>query len=188
MRKIILFACLLGILQANAQPQKPAILNQSAALLFKGVKSKLTVVEKNYLAQKSKLTLSPNKKKFILKDDPESDYEVSVYPVDLNKDGIEELFITENSFFFGQGGGPFTLYIKDLKGVYQVAASSSGIPMILKTISVGFPDLLVGGAGMELPIWQYNGKIYSYKKSTQDQSIKGTSLEDASAAYSKNLK
>lgn len=191
MKKTILILLLTfgAFILASAQSDAQTKLSPAAALLFKDVKTKLTTAEKNLIAQKSALALGVDGKQFVLKDAPEASYSVNVYPVSMNKNGKEEIFITESSSYFGMAGEQFTLYIKDAKGVYQSVVSQIGMPMILVTDSTDYPDLLIGGPGMEQPVWRYNGKAYAFYKTIKDDAnINGTDVAEASKAYAATIK
>lgn len=173
-----------------SQTKPPQIkLSPTAGILFKNVKTKLSVAEINNLLSKLNLSLSADRKSFILKDDPESSYSVDALPVDLNKDGKEEIFILESSSFFGNIGSQFSLFIKDNKGIYQSVVSSLGIPMILSTSNFGYPDLLIGSPGMEQPVWRYNGSNYLfYKRIKDDGKTISTDVYELSKSYGNSIK
>ena len=74
-------------------------LNNVAAMLFKNVKTKLTVQEKNEIAAKLGFILSADKDQPFAADKDSKDYPftANVFPTDMNKDGKEEIFISFGS-------------------------------------------------------------------------------------------
>ncbi len=175
-----------------AQPNQ---LSPLAAELFKGVKSLITIKEKNFIAQKTSFVLSGNKDlSFALdKDSKEYPFGVMVMPTDLNKDGKEEIFITfGNSYTSGNTGSSIALFIKNAAGVYEMNFGFPGMsPDILTTINKGYPDLVVGGPGFEFPVFRWNGRSYNnYKKMTDAvySKTKMTAAEDVSKKYQQGLK
>ncbi|MFN8244907.1 MAG: hypothetical protein U0T56_00795 [Ferruginibacter sp.] len=156
-------------------------LNAKAGLLFKGVKCKLSIFDKNSIADASNLTLNKAKTKFI--EEGDDNYAVSAYPVDMNEDGIEEVFVIQSGgFMFGNAGSYFDLFMKLSDGKYKSVASVIGIPAITKTTANGYPELFVGGPGMSMPIWRFNGREYKFNRDGKGD-FKYTDVEQASAAY-----
>jgi hypothetical protein len=116
-----------------------------------------------------------------------------VYPTDLNKDGKEEIFIVYgNSYTSGMAGTSVAVFITDKNGVYKTNLNFPGmLPDALATNNLGYPDLLIGGPGMEFPVWRWNGKAYDYYKEVKDadyEKLKKTNVEDLSKAYISNIK
>ena len=112
-------------------------------------------------------------------------FDAFVYPTDLNKDGIEEIFIAfGNTYTSGNTGSSIVVFIADKKAVYRMNLGFPGtLPDALATSNLGYPDLLIGGPGMEFPVWRWNGKAYDYFKSVKDSDydkLKKTSVEDLS--------
>ena len=188
-KTFILFLCFaMSSYVLPAQSKVSAGLSPVAMSLFRNIKTTLTVAEKNDIAKMSNLLLSPDKSRFMLDGDADQNYSVTAYPVDLNKDGKEEIFIMENSGYFGGAGAQFSLYAKDSRGQYRIVIMELGMPRILKTMSAGFPDILVGGPGFEQPVWRYNGKMYTFSKKVKDGSVKSMDIEEASKAYLASMK
>jgi hypothetical protein len=181
-------------LWGNLQAQKN--LSEGAKLLFQNTKTTTTPAEKNDIYKKSSLCLSNDKKQFAIAGDATSldhPFDAIVMPTDMNKDGKEEIFIVfGNSYTSGATGTNVLLFIKDKTGIYQFNFGFSGAtPGIMPTKTPAYPDLLIGGPGVEFPIWRWNGKEYVFsKKITEKQlaKIKMISVETASKAYLKNLK
>ncbi|MEO8109748.1 MAG: hypothetical protein ABI594_06955 [Ginsengibacter sp.] len=144
-------------------------LSAVAGMLFKNVKSKLTDADKNQIADMTGFVLVPQKDEPFAQDKESLDYPFAavVTVTDMNKDGIEEVFIQfGNSYTSGAAGANIVLYIKNKQGKYDVNLGFPGVePQQLKTGFGGYPDLLIGGPGMEGPVWRWNGKEYVYYKS-----------------------
>ncbi len=147
-------------------------LSEVARLLFKDVKCKLPDFEKNQIADSTGFVLSGNKEEPFAMDKESLDYpyNAQVTITDMNKDGIEEVFIQfGNSYTSGMTGSSIVLFIKSKQGVYRTNLGFPGVePEQLKTGYGGYPDLLIGGPGFEFPIWRWNGKEYVFYK-TQKQ-------------------
>lgn len=87
--------------------------------------------------------------------------------VDLNRDGVNEVFVLVNSNTgcYGFAGGNLILLVKDKKGQYNKNFDfSAGGYKILKTRNKGFPDIEIGGPGFCFPVWRWNGDKYEYYK------------------------
>lgn len=82
--------------------------------------------------------------------------------VDLNEDRKPEIFVWVASSCFGAAGGELSLFVKDLQGhwVQNFGFPASGY-RLLKAKSLGYPDIEIGGPGMCLPVWRWNGKVYA---------------------------
>ena len=89
-------------------------------------------------------------------------------------------------------GSSIVLFILDKNGVYKKNLNFPGmLPDALATSNLGYADLLIGGPGMEFPVWRWNGKDYDYYKEIKDADytkLKTTNVEDLSKAYTDNLK
>lgn len=184
---------LLGSLIAQAQTANN--LTTTALELFKGIKTKLNTAEKNFITQKTGFILSGNKEQpFALnKDSREYPFTATVLPLDLNKDGKEEIFILfGNGFTSGNTGSSVVLFIKNATGVYEMNFGFPGVmPDILTSSSKGFPDILVGGPGMEYPVFRWNGKLYDNYRTVKDsdyEKLKKTNAIDLSKQYQQKLK
>ena len=89
----------------------------------------------------------------------------SVVMVDLNGDGIPEVFVRGGSSFKSRHlQSSIWLFVKDNKGSY---APHFGFPAteykILKSKSKGMPDIQFVGGSCE-PVWRWNGKSYGHYK------------------------
>jgi hypothetical protein len=167
-----------------------ARLSPLAAELFKGVKSLITISEKNFIAQQTGFILSGNKEQpFALdKDSKEYAFSITVFPTDLNKDGKEELFIRfGNTYTSGNTGSSVALFIKNASGVYEMNFGFPGmLPDVLTTANKGYPDVVIGGPGIEFPVFRWNGKAYDNYKIIKDgeyEKIKKTNAEELSKKY-----
>lgn len=173
------------LLLVNAQ----SAITPGAELLFKNSASKLTVSEKNKIFALTGFLLSKDKKQFIAdKEAGDFPFDAFVYPVDLNKDGKEEIVIVfGNTYTSGHTGSSILLFIKNSAGTYQSNFGFPGsTPYALAIASKGFPDLVIGGPGFEFPIWRWNGRAYAYNRKIKDQDfskIKKTDIETLSRQY-----
>jgi hypothetical protein len=187
MNRSLLFACLLlTCLWASAQ----TALTEGAALLFKNTKSALSVIEKNKLFIDTRFRLSKDRKQFVAEEDENKDYpfDAKLFPTDLNKDGKEEIFIVfGNTFTSGNTGSSVYLFIKNTAGKYENQFGFPGmVPDALATGNKGYPDLVIGGPGMEYPVYRWNGNSYAYFRKISDADYakaKKTSIEELSKMY-----
>ena len=83
----------------------------------------------------------------------------------LNGDGQPEAWVTESSMFcYGSPHTSFVLVRKDA-GAWSVLIDDVGIPVVLKTKRLGWPDIKVGGPGFgKFPVYRWNGKSYVLRK------------------------
>jgi hypothetical protein len=81
------------------------------------------------------------------------------------------------------------LFIPNTAGTYMPHLNFPGtIPDALATSNQGYPDLLIGGPGMDFPIYRWNGKTYAHYKTIKDtdyDKLKKVNIEDLSKAYVK---
>ncbi len=173
-----------------SQPQSEP--NPVATALFKDIKSKLSPAEQNSIAVKLGFVLSGNKEQPFAQDKDSKDYPfaATVLPTDMNKDGIEEIFITfGNSYTSGINGSSIVLFIKNNANRYfQNLGFPGTIPHALTTTNQGYPDLLIGGAGMQYPVYRWNGKNYALYKKVNDsdfEKLKKMNIEEVSKLYLK---
>lgn len=179
---ILSLAAVLMIGQATAQ-SKPA--PEGAGLLFKNSKTKLTTAEQNAIYQQLDIRLTKDKRAFVLKEQKTDDepFGATVYILDLNKDGIEEVMIDYgNTSVSGMAGGSVALFVKHA-GAYKMNLNEDGSLEALTTVNKGYPDLLLGGPGFEFPVYRWNGATYAYYKDMGDAAVrkaKTTSLTELS--------
>lgn len=156
-------------------------LSVEAAILFKGVPSKLSVYEKNFITDACGLQLNKTKTKFIATQDKQ--YSVKAYTTDMNGDGTEEVFVDQSGSSFGNTGNYFNLFFKNDKGAYESVAGVIAIPLITNTSWNGYPELLMGGSGMAMNIWRFDGKEYKWNRDDRDKEVVYVGVDAASEAY-----
>ena len=188
--------------QLKTTPEKKSVIlaggesttvTKGAAVLFSNVKSKLGNTDKNGIFKMLGFKLSKDGKQFAIPDSEEFPFDATVYPVDLNKDGIEEIFVSfGNTYTSGNTGSSINAFIAGKNGGYQSNLGFPGtIPNVLPTANLGYPDLLIGGPGFEFPVQRWNGKAYDYYRTVKDreyEKLKMTSLEKLSKAYTETIK
>lgn len=186
---LLVCCCHLAIVTAQSSKLSPV-----AEALFKNVKSKLTIAEKNTIATKTNFILSGNSDQPFAsdKDSKEYPFAAHVYPTDINKDGKEDVFILfGNSYTSGNTESSISLYVKTASGAYTMLLGFPGtLPDVLTTVSKGYPDLLIGGPGMEFPVLRWNGKDYAYHHEVKDAAyakLKKTGVDSLSKAYQEKL-
>jgi hypothetical protein len=192
MKKLTIFlSCVFMGSLLFSQVNSPA-LTEGANLLFSRSKSKLTNEEKNWFFKDLGFTLSKDKKKFM-----SADYEVALAPyvTDMNKDGKEEVFfVMKSDAVFGNVGESFKLYTRGGSGKFELQPDlGGGIAMIMDTKNLGYPDIAIGGPGMEFPLCRWNGKQYKYYKDIKDadlqnNKVKYSGVEEYSKSYTDTLK
>jgi len=150
------------------------ILNDDAVLLFKQSNSRLSVWDKNQVAKALDFKLSHDKKQFVL-NDQSADYpfDVHVYGTDMNKDGVEEIFVFYgNSFTSGQTGSSVILLMRDSQGDWHPYLGNEGIAIyVLGTRSKGYPDLAAGIPGFQYPVFGWNGTNYTRVKNITETEL-----------------
>ncbi|HPH83946.1 MAG TPA: hypothetical protein PLC48_00750 [Ferruginibacter sp.] len=142
-------------------------ISEGARLLFSGIKTKLTSKEKNQVYLNTGFVLAADKKQFLFGDDPTAiqfPFTATVLVTDLNKDSTEEIcLVFGNTYTSGNIGSNVLLFIKNKQGIYQSNFGFSGsMPLVLTTMSKGFPDLVIGGPGDDLPVWRWDGRQYIF--------------------------
>lgn len=164
-------------------------LAEGARLLFQQSNSKLTTAEKNAIFRMLELKVAADKKGFRMDG---FDVGAQAYPVDLNKDGVEEVFVIMDGLLFGNTGQGVALFMKNsARGYEQQEEVAGGIAVILGTRSNGYPELVIAGPGFEFPLYRWNGKSYSYARNISDddlQNAETTMVEEASRAYLKGIR
>lgn len=93
-------------------------------------------------------------------------YVNAVEALDLNGDGVDEVFVDGgNTCTSGHAGSSVVLFIKDAEGRY---APHLGFPAfgwdVLETSNLGFPDLALGGPGFCRPVWRWDGATYQHER------------------------
>jgi hypothetical protein len=163
-------------------------------LLFKKVKSKATPQERKEIFMQSGLRLSKDKNQFIAASDGKSEFpfDAVVFPTDLNKDGIEEICILYgNTYTSGSTGSDVLLFVKDASGRYHKNLGGPGsLPIVLPTNNKGYPDLVIGGPGMQFPVYRWDGKKYNISRQISDtdlQKMKAKGIDELSKGYTATL-
>lgn len=193
-RFLILAGFLLYFLVSTAQQKASPVssttqsgLSEGARALFAQTFSRLTIAQKNTVFQKLGLKLSQDKKGFLM-----DGYDVGAkaYPVDMNKDAVEEVFVVMDGVLFGNTGQGVALFIKNSDQVYeQQAEVAGGIAVILDTKRNGYPELVIAGPGFEFPRYRWNGKSYVYAGVISDDDLQNantSSVEDYYKLYRKS--
>jgi hypothetical protein len=138
-------------------------------ILFKGTTSKLSKQDKQQIFKKLGFRLSKDKK-FIVDDTCGENISPRVEIVDLNGDGVDEVFVSwGNTCTSGMTGRSITLFVKDSSGQFIKNLDFPGIYKKLATKNKGFPDIEIGGPGFCFAIWQWNGTKYDYKCSREEE-------------------
>ena len=188
--------CTLFYYKMNAQTQQtvqPA-LTPKAALLFGKTKTKYTNKGKNRMAEAAckNYRISSSGKSF--KGANGETVSLTLYPLDLNKDGVEEIFIEQHSSI--EDG--IELYTADINGFRSILSVSGRLPNIVGNAEAkSWPQMIVGGAGCFPAIWGYNGKEYVVVKESgayddcNEESRKKmnlTNAEELSVQYTATIK
>lgn len=168
---------------------EPVKLTNEAAFLFRSVKTKITDADKNDITKSSGVVTSDS----IVKGSEGGKKIAAIpYPIDLNNDGVEEIFICLKSKSLGIATNVFMLFVKDANGKYQPAPGTLGNSVkILNTFNLNFPDLMAGVPGMERELLRWDGKkygIYKRIKSVDAFMLKAKSVEDESEKYTGSAK
>lgn len=79
---------------------------------------------------------------------------------DVNGDSSAEAWVKESSLFcYGNTAEYFVLLAKGAKGTWTILLEDTGVPVVLKTKSNGWPDIESGGPGFgKFPVYRYDGK------------------------------
>lgn len=86
-------------------------------------------------------------------------------PVDLNGDGVFEVFIQwGNTCTSGATGRSLSLYVSDASGSYKPQLGFPALGWsVLQTEQQQWPDLSFGGPGFCHPLWTWRDGQYEYK-------------------------
>ena len=173
-------------------------LSPAAKIIFKIVKTKLANEEKNFFskgmyvqtADKTRLTMDEH-------GEDQGFTEVEIYPADLNKDGIEEIFTRTSGTFFGQCKQDLGLHIKDNSSKYIPQENVSSTSFFARvTGNGGYPDLIGGPPecpGFEkmptkFDVYRWDGKKYKMYQHNQSHLKTDKSIEEViSPAYAKTV-
>lgn len=161
------------------------LLSAEAKLLFTRVKTKMTDVEKNQIAKLSGAVLAEDKQSFTVEGESA---EVGVYPLDLNNDGSEEVFvIIGSSFMYGNNGQGFYFLVKDQSGNYKSVLNFPGIPSLIQTKGKLMPAVQIGGPGFVFPVYDWNGSQYVLIKNYNTRNKTIVDATELSATYTSSL-
>jgi hypothetical protein len=143
------------------------IASETYEILFKGLDSNLSKQDKQQIYDLLGFTFSKDNK-FV--DEICGDMSPEVEVVDLNGDGIMEVFVMYgNACMSGYTGRSISLFVKNSAGRY---AENFYFPAInykrLLTKNKDFPDLTFGGPGFCHGVWQWTGSKYDYKCSYEE--------------------
>lgn len=156
---------------ACAEKQE-AQFEEGAKVFFGRSRAKLSEIEKRDIYSAMDIRLAPDRKSFIVADcaedqSPTPSWCIATYDIesiDLNKDGIQEVFVTGgNTFTSGATGSSIWLFVRQSDGSYS---KQLGFPAcchtVLRTRNKGYPDLRFGGPGFCESVWRWNGTEYKY--------------------------
>ncbi len=146
------------------------IASEGYEILFRGVTSQLTSEEQKQIFQQLEFCLSDNGK-FYTDYCDDRDVSPAVEVVDLNGDGVDEVFVYWGNFgTSGNAERSISLFIKDSFGRYVMNLGFPAISYrILAAKNQGFPDLEFGGPGFCRGVWQWNGHKYEYECSREEE-------------------
>lgn len=153
---------ILGISACQAQEPTQGPLSPGAALLFKDVKTTLTPAEKEQVFQGTGFIVAADSTQFALPGEAaQYPFSVSVNPLDLNGDGVEEIALSYgNLYTSGNTGASFMLFMRSPDGRYGKPVGNIGFLYVLTETANGYPDLMVTGMGDEYPVLRWNGQSY----------------------------
>lgn len=178
--------------------KKQTPLSPAAKIIFRDIPTLLSNEEKNFFAEDIRVEDAEYITLLLVVDSTEEympRVEVFISPTDLNKDGIEEIFIQQNSDYFGREESDLQLYIKDKSGEYIFQDMSSAHWHTRATGFGGYPDLIGddrahigGGWDQTKPVtkfdtYRWNGKAYKLYKKAQPHLSSDKSIEVISWAY-----
>lgn len=138
--------------------EKPVTLSPVAESLFRNVKTKLTLEQKNEIAY---LTgIKPEEIDAKTKKGKQK-FELNIYPVDFDNNGFEEIFLCVGTKLLGIPMHTYFFYATDYYGKFQPSPGKIGQGVkILLNGKTGFPDLITGTPGLEREIWTWHGHAY----------------------------
>lgn len=138
------------------------VLSPGASLLFKDVTSLLTARQKNEIFNQTTFLLTKQGDGFYFEGGEDFPFLAAVFPVDLNKDGVEEIFILwGNMFTSGNAGNNVSLFIQNKKGKYTDQLGVQGqMPLIVEDPSKSYPDLIIPEPGSSFPLWGWRNDEY----------------------------
>lgn len=190
---------------AGSKPSVP--LNSMAKALFSGLKSKLTNEEKNLLTKAiDNFKVGKNGSNYYLVNDADDlkkddddliGVDISVYPIDLNNDGKEEVVIQMSSSMFGRDGAPLYVYslignkfIKVLDGLgYAVEVNTASKEKFREIAIYSAYGNNKRADGQMFTIYRFLGQDYQMiNKSKLLTPPKWEKLENLSSKYQATIK
>ena len=173
---------------SSNQPKADTPLTKDASILFKNCVSKTSNAEKNEITTAMNIVSTPDGSQFYINDQYSKDFTftVSVYPLDLNHDGVEEVALVYGHPAISGDNAISTLFIKDEQGHYNTNFGFSGSLIVLTNSAKDFPDIALGGPGFAFPVWHWDGKNYSNYTTINNDKLEKMDvlyLEEASKIY-----
>lgn len=103
------------------------------------------------------------------------DLEPEATPVDLNGDGVFEVFIQwGNTCTSGLTGRSLTLFVSDTNGTYQPQLGFPALGWrVLPIDGQAWPDLQFGGPGFRHAVWTWRDGAYVFKCSVTEEADNG---------------
>jgi len=137
-------------------------------ILFRNAPSiTLSAQDKRQIFQKMEFRLLGNQ--IIADEYCEDDVDPEVAVIDLNHDGVEEVFISwGNLCTSGMAGRSVNLFIKNRTGEFMNNFGFPGYYKILDAGNKGFPDLMIMATGFCHAVWQWNGSEYAFKCGSEE--------------------
>lgn len=102
-------------------------------------------------------------------------FSTEVYPIDLNKDGKEEIIIFYgNTATSGMTGSSSVLFLPSSDGYYKKYWDFPcyDVDILNDKKTDNYPDLVIGGRGFSYPVWKWTGKEYDVKGKISDTKLK----------------
>ena len=106
-----------------------------------------------------------------------------VYATDINKDGVEEVFVFYgNSFTSGNTGSSVMLFIRDVHGDWHSCLDNQGAAVsVLASGTNGYNDLAIGIPGFQFPVFGWNGSNYVRIRNITEAQLAATRHIDVTA-------
>ncbi|MBT8256590.1 MAG: hypothetical protein KJO23_08620 [Bacteroidia bacterium] len=193
--KSLFFLCLVLFMDSNSVLAQDDLLTDGAELLFREVNSNLSNSSKNQIFELTEFSVASNGSQFHFEGEGNEEFPFSVfiYPVDLNKDGMEEIAIQfGNAFTSGMTGASYYLMVPDDENSYHRNFGLPGFLSISEERNLNYPDIVVGGPGfMPYPVWRWNGEEYAFHQKIEREIADNSTLimiSDASASYQETQK
>ena len=194
MQRIIIFLLLFTFSCQSSKAQEVP-LSEGGSILFKNVKSMTSNAEKNEIFDLTEFQLTTDKAQFIFSNNESlSDFpfSVSVFPLDLDNDGVEEIGIVYgNIMTSGNAGNSSMLFIKKDLDNYTSHLGFPGFLTFLPRPDNDFPDVLIGGSGFKFPVWRWDGVEFSHHKTISNDELNNLDsihMTEASKQYTGQLK